>query len=340
MPVPTAFRRFPIPNTILQSPSLNHAIQENFASTVSRYGIELRSALVDTVQVNVGAQCNLACRHCHVESSPARREQMEWSTMLEVLQAAENLGARWLDLTGGAPELHPSFREFVSTARDQGLGVIVRTNLTVLLRIELGDLPGFFRDHGVRLVASLPCYLGENVDKQRGGGVFQDSIEALRRLNHVGYGHELELDLVYNPLGASLPPSQDSLEVAYRAELREQHGVEFTRLYALSNMPIGRFAQDLARNGLLDGYVTKLRSSFNPEALPGLMCRKQIHVGWDGRLYDCDFNFVLGMPVEPKAARHVRELVKSSITPRRIVTGEHCFGCTAGQGSSCGGALV
>jgi radical SAM/Cys-rich protein len=315
---------------------------ESFASSVRQHGAELRSGSIESVQVNIGAACNLACRHCHVESSPSRRERMDWQTMHQVLDAAEHLGARQLDITGGAPELHPDFRAFVSAARDRQLNVIVRTNLTVLLRTEMRDLPEFFRHHTVRLVASLPCYLGENVDRQRGRGVFDDSIKALRRLNDLGYGREaaLELDLVYNPLGASLPPSQEALELAYRAKLREQHGIEFTRLYALANMPIGRFAQDLARQGQLDGYLNRLRASFNPGTLPGLMCRSQIHVGWDGRLYDCDFNFVLGMPVETAVARHVSELLNAPTTPRRITTGEHCFGCTAGQGSSCGGALA
>lgn len=315
---------------------------ESFARTVRQHATELRSGAIETVQVNIGAECNLACRHCHVESSPARRERMDWPTMRQVLDAAEHLGAHQLDITGGAPELHPEFRNFVSAARDRRLNVIVRTNLTILLRPEMSDLPGFFRHHSVRLVASLPCYLGENVDRQRGRGVFDDSIEALRRLNSVGYGREavLELDLVYNPLGASLPPSQEALECAYREKLREQHGIEFTRLYALANMPIGRFAQDLERHGQLDGYLSRLRASFNPRTLPGLMCRSQIHVGWDGRLYDCDFNFVLGMPVDTSVARRVGELVNATITSRRIATGEHCFGCTAGQGSSCGGALA
>lgn len=314
---------------------------ESFASTVRQHGTELRSGAIETVQVNIGAECNLACRHCHVESSPSRRERMEWQTMRQVLDAAEHLGARQLDITGGAPELHPDFRAFVAAARDRRLSVIVRTNLTVLLRPEMRDLPEFFRHHAVRLVASLPCYLGENVDRQRGRGVFDDSIEALRRLNDVGYGREapLELDLVYNPLGASLPPSQEALELAYREKLRAQHGIEFTRLYALANMPIGRFAQDLERQGQLEGYQSRLRAAFNPRTLQGLMCRSQVHVGWDGRLHDCDFNFVLGMPVETSVARHVGELLSAPITPRRIVTGEHCFGCTAGQGSSCGGAL-
>ncbi len=322
----------------------------SFADVVSEHGTHhrpaaiagLRPIAIETVQANIGAECNLACRHCHVESSPIRRERMSWETMQLVLEATTRLGARTLDVTGGAPELHPDFRAFVSAGRSRRLELIVRSNLTVLLRPELDDLPGFFRENRVRLVASLPCYLTENVDRQRGHGVFEDSIRALRRLNEEGYGREpaLELDLVYNPLGGSLPPSQEGLELVYRRELRVRYAIDFTRLYALANMPIGRFAQDLERRGELGAYVDMLRRSFNPRTLPGLMCRSQIHVGWDGRLYDCDFNFVLGMTVEHSVPRHVSQIVPSAIATRRIATGEHCFGCTAGRGSSCGGALA
>jgi len=318
------------------------AQKESFTRTLLRHGVELRSKAIETVQVNIGAQCNLACRHCHVESSPLRSERMDWPTMAQVLAAAERLGARELDITGGAPELHPHLRAFVEQARGRRLGVTVRTNLTVLLRPDLCDMPGFFRDYAVRLVASLPCYQEDNVDRQRGKGVFDESIEALHRLNAVGYGRErhLELDLVYNPLGASLPPDQASLESTYRDRLRAQHEVEFTRLYALANMPIGRFAQNLERQDELDGYLERLRTSFNPQAVDGLMCRKQIHVGWDGTLSDCDFNFVLGMRAEGAAGAHVSELDITTASNRRIATAEHCFGCTAGYGSSCGGALA
>ena len=317
------------------------------SSLAQRHGavgfeVDLRPVSIEAVQVNIGAECNLACRHCHVESSPKRRERMSWSTMELVLEGAERLGAGRLDITGGAPELHPDLRRFIAGARARGLVATVRTNLTVLLLPEVADLPEFFRDAGVHLVASLPCYLSENVDRQRGSGVFEESLESLRRLNALGYGRDarLELDLVYNPIGASLPPSQDRLEEAYRRELRERFGVEFTRLYALANMPIGRFARDLETSGKLDGYMNELRQSFNPATLPGLMCRKQIHVGWDGRLYDCDFNFALGLQANAPAPSHVRDLASPALLARRIATGSHCLGCTAGQGSSCGGALA
>jgi radical SAM/Cys-rich protein len=313
-----------------------------FEDFVLDAGSDLHAVALETVQVNIGAECNLACRHCHVGSSPKRRERMDWPTMQAVLRAAMRIGARSLDITGGAPELHPEFRTFVAAARGQGLRVMVRTNLTVLLRPELSDLPEFCRANQVQLAASLPCYLLENVDRQRGEGVFDESLEVLRRLNELGYGcdPELELDLIYNPGGTALPPAQAGLEQAYRKELRERYGIEFTRLYALANMAIGRFASDLEHQGRLARYREKLRASFNPETLPGLMCRSQIHVGWDGRLSDCDFNFVLGLPAENPSGAHVSSLGLSDVLSRRIRTGEHCFGCTAGQGSSCGGALA
>jgi radical SAM/Cys-rich protein len=315
-----------------------------FAETVRRHGPPLRPVSIETVQVNIGAQCNLACRHCHVESSPLRRERMDWPTMQLVLDAASRLGARTLDITGGAPELHPRFEDFVRAALQRELHVMVRTNLTVLLRPKLAHLLDLFREGHVHLIASLPCYLEENVDRQRGHGTYADSITVLRRLNALGYGREpgLELDLVYNPLGPTLPGSQGELEAAYKERLRAAFGIEFTRLYALANMPIGRFAHDLEheRPGALEAYETTLREAFNPGTLPGLMCRKQVHVGWDGSLNDCDFNFVLGMRVEAGVPRHVRDLAPEAMATRRIATAEHCFGCTAGHGSSCGGALA
>ncbi len=312
------------------------------ARAAVRFDHDLRPVSIETVQVNIGAECNLACLHCHVESSPRRRERMSWATMELVLEATTRLGAGKLDITGGSPELHSDLRRFITGARARDVLVILRTNLTVLLRPELAHLPEFFCDASVHLVASLPCYSSENVEHQRGKGVFEESLAALRRLNEVGYGRDvdLELDLVYNPIGATLPPSQEKLEAAYRRELRERYGIEFTRLFALANMPIGRFAHDLERSGRLDSYMSELRDAFNPRTVPGLMCRSQIHVGWDGSLHDCDFNFVLGMPLDPGAPSHVRELTPDALLRRRIATADHCWGCTAGQGSSCGGALA
>lgn len=297
---------------------------------------------IDTVQVNIGLRCNLACHHCHVESSPNRTEEMSWETMQAVLHAAARSGARTLDVTGGAPEMHPHFRRFIEAAHEAGLNVIVRTNLTILLEPSYHDLPALFRRHRVRLIASLPCYLEATVDKQRGRGVYGGSIEAIRRLNAEGYGRDgtLVLDLIFNPLGPSLPPSQDALESDYRRELAARFGIAFTHLLTITNMPIGRFQHDLSRDGRGEAYGKRLRDAFNPAALPKLMCRHQLHVGWDGRLYDCDFNFALGLSVNDLGCAHIRDFDPQRFRRRTIATAEHCFGCTAGAGSSCGGAVV
>lgn len=305
-------------------------------------GDAMHGLTLDTIQVNIGLTCNLACRHCHVLSSPKRTEQMDWPTMRDVLDAARRSEAETLDITGGAPEMNPHFRQLVVAARKQDLHVMVRTNLTMLLEEGYTDLPVFFCEHNVHLVASLPCYLETNVDKQRGRHVYRDSIEAIRRLNEEGYGIEdhLPLDLVYNPLGPSLPPDQGELEKAYRSELDKQFGIRFTRLYAITNMAIGRFLHDLARTGEAEAYQQMLREAFNPGTLEGLMCRHQLHVSYDGTLHDCDFNYALKMPVNRDLPRHIRDFDPATFQHRRIVTGEHCFGCTAGCGSSCGGSLA
>lgn len=302
----------------------------------------LRGTSIETVQVNIGLRCNLACHHCHVESSPSRSEEMSPETMRLVLEATQRANARTLDITGGAPEIHPRFRQFVIEARARGLRVMVRTNLTILLEEGYRDLPEFFRDHDVHLVASLPCYLESNVDRQRGRGTYRGSIEAIGVLNRFGYGIEpgLVLDLVYNPLGASLPPPQETLEADYRRELLARFGIHFTRLIAITNLPIGRFLHDLERQKRDQAYRELLREKFNPATLDGLMCRHQLHVGWDGRLFDCDFNFALDLPADAATGRHVRDFDPQTFLRRRITTAGHCFGCTAGSGSSCGGALV
>ncbi len=267
---------------------------------------------------------------------------MSWETMELLVAAADQCCDCLVDLTGGAPELHPDFRKLVAALRARGHCVQVRTNLTVILDNHAADLPEFLRDNAVALVASLPCYLEQNVDRQRGVGVYRSSIEALRRLNAVGYGMPggLSLDLVYSPATASLPPDQDGLEVDYRRELRDRSGVEFSRVRTITNMPIGRFRQRLRSAGDLERYVALLRASFNPATLDGLMCRHQVSVGWDGTLYDCDFNLATGQPVDGDAPKSIREFDRRALMGRRICTGEHCFGCTAGSGSSCGGTLV
>ena len=307
------------------------------------FGALLRSA-VSTLQVNVGRRCDLACHHCHVEAGPNRTEMMDAATAGRVLWLLErNPALRTLDLTGGAPELNDQFRRLVAGASALSRQVIDRCNLTVLFQPGQEDTADFLAEHGVKIVASLPCYTKENVDQQRGRDVFDRSIEALRWLNRLGYaasGTGLELDLVYNPLGASLPPDQSELEERYRKELGELFGIEFDTLITITNMPIKRFAHALARNGEAEAYMSLLVNHFNPETLPALMCRHMLSVGYDGRLYDCDFNQMLEIPLGagPKTVWDVEDL--SRLEARAVTTAAHCFGCTAGSGSSCGGALT
>jgi radical SAM/Cys-rich protein len=303
---------------------------------------DLFSDTIETLQANLGLKCNQQCLHCHLECSPERNEMMEWLVMDLILKAVDSSHCGLVDLTGGAPELNPFFRRFVSALREKGCLVRVRTNLTILLDTGFEDLPGFFKEHGVQLVASLPCYTKENVCAQRGTGVFERSIEAIRRLNSLGYGFKpsLPLNLVYNPGGPFLPPPQLSLEEDYRRELAGGFGIVFTNLLTITNMPLGRFQKELLRQGRMGSYMQLLRESFNPATIPGLMCKHQVSIGWDGILYDCDFNQALGLPVNHGAPDHVRSFTPDELKKRRIMTGDHCFGCTAGAGSSCGGSIV
>jgi len=305
-------------------------------------GRQLLADAPQTIQANLGLRCNLSCRHCHVEGGPRRPEVMGWETMQSVLRLARSFPSARIDLTGGAPELNPYFRQFVQAARAQGHQVQVRTNLTVLFEPGLEDIPEFFREHQVQLVASLPCYLDSNVDHQRGSGVYEKSMRAIRLLNRLGYGRDdsLQLNLVYNPGGPSLPPAQAGLEADYRKHLQETSGVTFSHLLTITNMPIGRFLEDLRRQEKEAVYWELLEDSFNPHTVDGLMCRQQICVAWDGSLADCDFNQVLGLGLEDGLPRHIDQLDPGQLAGRRIVTDRHCFGCTAGCGSSCGGALV
>jgi radical SAM/Cys-rich protein len=302
----------------------------------------LHSRQIEIFQINLGLQCNQQCLHCHLNSSPHRTEMMEWPVMELALHAAGDSGCRLVDLTGGAPELNPNFCRFIEALRRKGHEIQVRTNLTVLLEPGMQEIPEFFREHKIRLVASLPCYLEENVSAQRGRGVYEKSITAIRQLNTLGYGKdpELPLNLVYNPGGPFLPPPQSALEEDYRRELGSRFGISFTQLLTITNMLLGRFRTHLSRLGQERDYLTLLRKSFNPDTLSGLMCRYQISIGWDGTLYDCDFNLALGLPVNHGAPDHVKSFRLSDLNLRRIVTGEHCYGCTAGAGSSCQGALV
>ena len=325
----------------------------SFADTVSeRCPRPLLRARVTTLQVNVGLRCDLACHHCHVEAGPRRTETMAPRTADRLLALlAANPEIATLDLTGGAPELQNEFRRLVRGAHALGRRVIDRCNLTVFDATGQQDTPEFLARRGVQIVASLPCYTRENVEQQRGRGVFARSIAALQRLNGLGYGQagsplacdpvasELGLDLVYNPLGPSLPPPQAELEGRYRAELRELFGIEFNRLLTITNMPIKRFAHQLAREGRAEEYQSLLVNHFNPDTVPELMCRHLVSVSWDGRLFDCDFNQMLQIPAaaKPETVFEIDDF--GTLTGGAIATGPHCFGCTAGSGSSCSGAL-
>ncbi len=315
-----------------------------FGETLARHRLpRLRREAVTTLQVNVGWRCDLACHHCHVEAGPQRTEQMDAPTAERVLELlAGNPSVATLDLTGGAPELHDPFRRLVTGARALQRQVIDRCNLTVLFVPGQEDTAEFLAANQVGIVASLPCTTRENVERQRGRGVFDQSIEGLRRLNRWGYGKPdspLRLDLVYNPVGATLPPSQAELQKRYRDELRTLFGIEFHRLLTITNMPIKRFAQQLAREGRAEEYLSLLVSHFNPRTVPELMCRQLVSVGYDGRLYDCDFNQMLELPLggRGRSIWDVSDLGALDGDP--IATAPHCYGCIAGAGSSCGGAL-
>ena len=317
----------------------------DFASALAERGLPpLMRGPVTTLQVNLGRVCNQACHHCHVDAGPRRTESMPREVAARVLALlAASPSVAVLDLTGGAPEACGAFRELVDGARRLGRRVIDRCNLTILLEPGLEDLAVFLAARGVEVVASLPCYLGENVDRQRGSGVFERSLRALRRLNALGYGgpgSPLALDLVFNPGGPELPPNQAALEAAYRAELRARHGVEFRRLLTITNMPIRRFAEDLRRTGRLEAYMGLLVNHFNPAAVPGLMCRSLLSVDWQGRLFDCDFHQMQSVPLGGGAATIFGLPSLDVLAGRPVATAPHCFGCTAGAGSSCGGALA
>ncbi len=315
----------------------------DFDEKLSEHGMELRAAAVDTLQVNVGKLCNQACKHCHVDASPARTEIMSREVAEQVIAAVRRFRIGTLDITGGAPELNPSFRYLVAEARAAGAQVMVRHNLTVMFEAGQEDLPEFFGAHAVEVVSSLPYFLEQQTDAQRGRGVFEKSIAALRRLNAIGYGEAgsgLLLHLVYNPVGAFLPPAQGAIEADFKRELAARYRVSFNRLYTITNMPIKRFLDYLRRSGNEERYMRKLVAAFNPQAVEGLMCRSLISVDWLGRLYDCDFNQMLELPVAPELPQTIADFDPAQLAGRRIMTGAHCFGCTAGAGSSCGGAVV
>ena len=305
----------------------------------------LRRDRLTTLQVNLGYRCNQACSHCHVEAGPHRREMMDRATVELIPAVLQARGLERLDLTGGAPELHPEFRWLVRRARELGVAVLDRCNLTILQEPDQEDLADFLASQRVSVVASLPCYNEESVDRQRGPGVFRRSIAALRELNRRGYGQAgsgLSLDLVFNPQGPSLPPSQVELEADYRQVLLHRHGVVFNRLLALANLPVGRWATLLEHQGQLQAYRQLLRQAHEPANLERVMCRQLISVDWRGRLHDCDFNQQLGIGLDPALSPGVgelRDLLQHDLCAAPILVAEHCFGCTAGSGSSCGGAL-
>ena len=345
MPLPTLLRQgSPLAQSQNQLRVLAEGSRRPFEQSLATSGLApLRATGIEVLQVNVGKLCNQTCRHCHVDAGPERREVMSRETMALCLDVLARAGVPTLDVTGGAPEMNPHFRWLVSEAHALGRHVIDRCNLTILLAPGFDDLPEFLAERRVEIVASLPCYLPQNTDAQRGEGVFEKSMTALRRLNAVGYGRPdsgLILTLVYNPIGPSLPPPQPGLEDAYRRELADRHGVVFNRLFTITNMPISRFLDDLGRQGRVAEYMDKLIAAYNPAAAAGVMCRTTLSVGWDGRLFDCDFNQMLELGVAPDLPHHIRDFDMARLADRRIVTGSHCYGCTAGSGSGCQGAIV
>jgi len=343
----------------LSLPQTSFDTQDPFAACLSEHGQSLTRRSVTTLQLNLGKMCNLACHHCHVEAGPGRTEIMTWETAARIFDWLDEyraeLAIEVLDLTGGAPEMNPYFRRVVEAATRRGHHVLDRCNLTILLEPGYEDMAEFLAKHEVEVVASLPCYLKENVDKQRGLGVYDESIEALKRLNALGYGRAgsgLRLDLVYNPVGYGLPPAQESLEPEYKRELMARFGITFNRLWTITNMPIKRFEHVLRRDGQYEAYMGRLRLAHRPENVDRVMCRDLLSIGWCGTVYDCDFNQMHQMTLDPatygpgddehmveRTGRKLWDYRPAELTNRLIRTAAHCFGCTAGAGSSCTGAL-
>ena len=316
--------------------------QFSFSRVLKTHGHEglKRDQLLD-LQINVGKLCNQACTHCHVDAGPKRTEIMTWETMSKIIQWAKFSQIKSVDITGGAPELNPDFRQFVSALRELDIKVISRCNLTVLFEPGQNDLAQWYADNSIQLICSLPCYTSANTDKQRGKGVFVKSIKALQLLNDVGYGSDpkLNLDLVYNPGGAFLPPDQKQLESDYKEKLFNDYKIIFNQLYALANLPVSRFEHSLTRDGEFEDYMQLLLDNFNPHTIDSVMCKSLISVDWTGKVYDCDFNQMLELPLADKSDSYLWELDADSLSNEKIATRYHCFGCTAGAGSSCGGAL-
>ena len=329
---------------------LEHGSDGNHAFIPFQYKLEssdlypLKPLQISTLQVNIGKMCNQTCSHCHVDAGPDRKEIMTVDTMLECLSVLkENPSISTVDITGGAPEMNPHFRWFVEEIKKLNRHIIVRCNLTIILaNKKYNDLPVFYKKHKIEVISSLPCYTKENTDKQRGDGVFDQSIQALKMLNEVGYGIEgsnLLLNLVYNPVGPSIAGNQAKLEQDYKLALAKDFGIHFHQLYTITNLPISRFLDYLLQSGKYEDYMEKLVNAYNPLAATRVMCREMISVGWDGYLYDCDFNQMLEMKVDSKS-NHISQYNTEALAQRNIIVNQHCYGCTAGAGSSCGGAII
>jgi radical SAM/Cys-rich protein len=356
---PAVTQSIPLPQAASSSPTSRGGGlgADSFADRLAEDGQTLSRRAITTLQINIGKMCNLACHHCHVEAGPKRTEIMTWQTMEKIVrwlkQYKDELGIQVVDLTGGAPEMNPHFRELVVALRGLNLHVIDRCNLTILLEPGYQDVPAFLAKHKVEVSASLPCYLGDNVDKQRGNGVFDGSIKALKQLNALGYGQPdsgLRLDLVYNPIDYGLPPAQAPLQADYKKYLHEHFGIVFNTLWTITNMPIKRFEHALKRDGAYDGYMAKLTGAHNKANVDSVMCHSLVSIGWRGSVYDCDFNQMLQMPVDgipgvseehavEAESKKLWNFIPDELIGRSIQTGSHCFGCTAGAGSSCTGAL-
>ncbi len=323
--------------TLCTLPRFEQILQETGLNPLKPTGI-------DIFQMNLGYMCNMTCKHCHVDAGPDREEKMSRENLEYCIDAIERLDAQTVDLTGGAPEMYPHFQELVERIAKPGRKIIVRSNLTILVtNPKYRAFPEFFKKHGVEVTCSLPFYNKFTTDKQRGEGTYDRSVEALQKLNELGYGKEgtgLVLNLVYNPAGAFLPANQKSLEADFKKNLERKHGIVFNELFTITNLPISRYLEFLLMSGNLDDYMEKLVEAYNPAAAEGVMCRNTISISWDGTLYDCDFNQMLQIPVETESSRHIRDFDAEALMNRNIRVNQHCFGCTAGAGSSCGGATT
>ena len=303
----------------------------------------LKPTGIENFQINLGYMCNMTCKHCHVDAGPDRKEIMTRETLQYCLDALESSGIETVDLTGGAPEMNPHFRWFVEEVSKLGKHIIVRSNLTILDTRKFADLPQFMADRRVEITCSLPFYSKRRTDQQRGEGTYDKSMKVLKILNSIGYGKEesgLRLNLVYNPVGAFLPPEQGSLQQDFKNRLLDDHGIVFNELYTITNLPISRFLNFLVMSGNLEEYMEKLITSFNPGAAQGVMCRNMISIGWDGSLYDCDFNQMLQLKTNHGAPDHIKHWDEEALNNREIIVNQHCYGCTAGAGSSCGGVVT